>query len=152
MEHQIERTVEQLRLVAQRILQQLKMRDAVFIKSDELAIDYGISLDTLERFRDFDVAVANDLAIPAVKSDLAAFDFGDHPKPVILILENPARVIEGSVGERGEHWLETLWQSCRPAHAHELLSRKLRKVIEYRRRSTPGILCSHSVRDGPRKR
>src|SRR6478609_5990732 len=56
-----------------------------FSSSNELAIDdHGVALDPFKRLCDFDVAIANDLAIAAVKRDLAAFDFGDHPKPVIL--------------------------------------------------------------------
>ena len=41
-----------------------------------------------------------------------------------------------------------------PAHLapYRLFSTKLRKVIEYRSSSTAGMLCSHSVREGPESR
>jgi hypothetical protein len=90
MKHEIECDVLQLRLMAERVLQKLEMRNAVFADRYQLAIDNGIALHAFERFRNFDVAVAHDLAVAAVKRDAAVFDLCDHPEAVILILEYPA--------------------------------------------------------------
>lgn len=57
--------------MTQRILQQLKMRDAVRIQRDELAVDDRVALYALERFRDFHVALSDDLAVAVIERDLA---------------------------------------------------------------------------------
>jgi hypothetical protein len=51
--------------VAERVLQKLKMRYAVFIERDEFAVYHGIASYGFERFGDFNVAVTDDLAIAA---------------------------------------------------------------------------------------
>ncbi|MCP1912849.1 hypothetical protein J2R96_005329 [Bradyrhizobium elkanii] len=91
--------------MTQRVLKQLEMRNAVLSDRDELAIDHGVALHALQRFGDLDIAAADDLAVAAVECNLAPPDFRDHPEAIVLILENPAAVIERRVGERSEHWL-----------------------------------------------
>ena len=58
----------ELSLLAARILQQLEMRNLVFIQCDKFAIYYGVAFHAFKRFRDFDVAVADDLAVAAIES------------------------------------------------------------------------------------
>ena len=90
LEHEIESAIQQLRFMAQRVLKQLEMRDAVFSDRDEFAVDHGVALDALQCFGDLDIAVTDDLAVAAVERNLAPPDFSDHPKAVVLVLENPA--------------------------------------------------------------
>ena len=116
LEHEIESAIQQLRFMAQRVLKQLEMRDAVLSDRDEFAVDHGVALHALQRFGDLDIAVADDLAVAAVERNLAPPDFRDHPEAVVLVLENPAGVVERRVGERGEHRLQALGQGRRPAH------------------------------------
>ncbi len=71
LKHEIECEVAQLRLAAEGVLQQLKMRDAFFVERHELAVDHGVAFHAFERFRDFDVAMADDLAVAAIERDLA---------------------------------------------------------------------------------
>ena len=52
--------------MAQRVLKQLEMRDAVFSDRDELAVDHGVALHALQRLGDLDIAAADDLAVAAV--------------------------------------------------------------------------------------
>src|SRR5215213_9353034 len=92
--------------MAQRVLKQLEMRDALFSDRDELAVDHGVALHALQRLGDLDIAAADDLAVAAVERNLAPPYFRDHPEAVVLVLENPARVVERRVGERREHWLQ----------------------------------------------
>ncbi len=47
------------------------MRDAVLSKSDQFAVDDGIAPNFLKSLGDLDVAAADDLAVAAVKRDLA---------------------------------------------------------------------------------
>src|SRR3979490_2881180 len=82
------------------------MRDAVLSDRDELAIDHGVALHALQRFGDFHIAAADDLAVAAVERHLAAPDFRDHPEAVVLVLENPAGIVERRVGECSEHRLQ----------------------------------------------
>jgi hypothetical protein len=84
--------------MAERILHQLEMRNPVFVQGNEFAVYDRIAFHTFERFGDFDIAVADDLAVAAVKSDLAVFDLGDHAEAVIFILEDPAGIVEWSIG------------------------------------------------------
>jgi hypothetical protein len=107
-EHQIERAVEERGLGPQCVLQELKARDAVRIEGNELAIDHGVLLDLFEGLGDRLVAVADDLAVAGIERDLAALDAGDHAKAVPFGLEDPIRVIEGSIGKRCQHRLEVL--------------------------------------------
>src|SRR6185437_9239721 len=86
LEHKIEDAVQKLRLVPQRVLQKLEMRDSVLSDRHEFAINHGVALDALECLGDLDVAVANDFAVAAVKCDFAAHDFRDHAKAVVLVL------------------------------------------------------------------
>src|SRR5213080_5012323 len=103
--------------MAQRVLKQLEMRDPVLSDRDELAVDHGVALYALQRFGDLDIAAADDLAVAAVERDLALPDFRHHPEAVVLVLENPAGVVERRVGERSEHWLQARGQCRRPAHS-----------------------------------
>jgi hypothetical protein len=52
--------------VAQRILQQLEMGDAVLADGDELPVDDRVGLYAFKRLRDLDVRVADDLSVAAV--------------------------------------------------------------------------------------
>jgi hypothetical protein len=61
--------------------------------------------------------VTDNFAVAAVKRDLAALYFRDHAKPVIFILEDPPGIIEGAIGERGEHGLEKFRQGRYPPQA-----------------------------------
>src|SRR5882757_6186810 len=72
LKHEIECAVLQLRLLAERVLQQLKMRHAFLVERDKFAVDHGVAFYALERFRNFDVAMADDLAVAAVECDLTA--------------------------------------------------------------------------------
>ena len=72
---------------ATRILEELEMRDTISAYRDQFAIDHGIMLYALKRSRHFDVTVADDLAIAAVKGDLTVLDCCDHTESVILVLE-----------------------------------------------------------------
>lgn len=65
----------------------------------------GYTLHALQRFGDLDIAAADDLAIAAVERNLAPPDFRDHPEAIVLVLKNPAGVVERRVGERSEHRL-----------------------------------------------
>lgn len=91
--------------MTQRVLQQLKMRDAVLSDRDELAVDHGVALHALQRFGDLDIAAADDLAVAAVERNLAPADFRDHAEAIVFVLENPVGVVERRIGERSEHWL-----------------------------------------------
>jgi hypothetical protein len=106
--------------MAQRVLKQLEMRDAVFSDRDEFAVDHGVALDALQCFGDLDIAVTDDLAVAAVERNLAPPDFSDHPKAVVLVLEDPAGVVERRVGERRKHRLQALGQGRRPAHSRQI--------------------------------
>ena len=114
--------------MAQRVLKQLEMRDAVLSDRDELAVDHGVALHALQRFGDLDIAAADDLAVAAVERNLAPPDFRDHPEAVVLVLENPAGVVERRVGERREHRLQALGQGRRPAHSRPILKSALRNA------------------------
>jgi hypothetical protein len=105
LKHEIEGAIQEVRLMAQRILKQLEMREAVLSDRDEFAIDHGVALHALQRFGDLDIAAADDLAVAAVERNLAPPDFRDHPAAVVLVLENPAGVVERRVSERSEHRL-----------------------------------------------
>jgi hypothetical protein len=83
-----------------------------------------------ERFGDFNIAVADDLAVAAVQSDLVVSDLGDHAEAVIFILEDPAGIVERTIGQSGKHRLKPLRQRGSPAHACEAFSRTLRNVME----------------------
>jgi len=52
--------------VSQRILEQLKMRDAILSDGNKLAIDHGIMLDAFECRGDLDVAAADDYTVAAI--------------------------------------------------------------------------------------
>ena len=91
--------------MAQRVLQQLEMRDAVLSDRNEFAINHGVALHAFQRFGDLDIAAADDFAVSAVERNLAPPDLCDHPEAIVLILENPVGVVERRVGERSEHWL-----------------------------------------------
>jgi hypothetical protein len=67
LKHEIEGAIQKLRFMAQRVLKQLEMRDAVLSDRDELAVDHGIALHALQRFGDLDIAAADDLAVAAVE-------------------------------------------------------------------------------------
>jgi len=97
LEHQVENAVQKLRLVSQRVLEQLKMRDAILSDRNEFAIDHAVALDAFECLGDLDVAAADDFAVAAVERDLAALDFGDHAEAVVLVLEYPTGIVEGRV-------------------------------------------------------
>ena len=116
LKHEIEGAVEELCFTAQRILQELEMRNAVLVERDKLAVDDGIALDAFERLCDLDVVVADDLAVAAVERDLAAFDLCDHAEAIVFVLENPAVIVERPIGQRGKHRLEPLRQSGDAAH------------------------------------
>src|SRR5581483_9673780 len=90
LEHQVKSAVQKLRLVSQRILEQLKTRDAILSDRNKLAIDHGLKLDAFECLGNLDVAAADDFAVAAVQRDLAALDFSDHSEAVVLILEYPS--------------------------------------------------------------
>ncbi|MDB6147084.1 MAG: hypothetical protein JWO45_748, partial [Spartobacteria bacterium] len=106
MEHEVERAILKFRFVSERVLQQLEVRNAMRIQGDKLAVNHGVTFHTFERPGDFNIAVTDDLAVTAVEGDPAAFDFGDHAKPVILVLEYPSRIIERRVRERRKHRLQ----------------------------------------------
>src|SRR3979411_1887794 len=103
--------------MASRVLEQLEMRDAVLSDRDELAVDHGVALHALQRFGDLHIAAADDLAVAAVERTLAPPDFRDHSEAVVLVLENPAGVVERRVSERSEHRLQALGQGAAPAHS-----------------------------------
>ena len=105
--------------MAERVLQQLKMRDPVLVECDEFAVDHGVACDAFERFRDFDVTVADDLAVAAIERDLAALDLGDHAKAVVFVLEDPSRIVEGRVRQRRKHRLKAFRQCRCAAHGCE---------------------------------
>ena len=109
-EHHVEDAVEELRLMAQRVLQELEARDAVRIEGDEFAIEHRVDLEALESTRDLDVAVADDLAVAAVEGNASVFDNGHHPEAVVLVFKDPVRVVERRVGERRQHRLQALRQ------------------------------------------
>src|SRR5262245_39179648 len=102
------------------------MREAIATDSHQFAIDHRIVLYPLQRFRDFDVILADDLAVAAVKGDLTALNGCDHAKAVILILEYPVLIIKRAIGERGEHRLQTFGQCRGTRHDHALRGRTLR--------------------------
>jgi len=108
MKHQVEGAILELRLVAERILHQLKMRCPVFVQGDEFAVNHRVAFHAFERPGNFHVAVANDLAVAAVESDVTTFDLGDHAEAIILVLEDPAGIVERPVGQGGKHRLEPL--------------------------------------------
>src|SRR4051812_8609449 len=118
------------------------MRNPIFIQGDKFAVYHGVAFHAFERFRNLDVAVADDLAVAAVKGDLARLDVRDHAKPVVLILEHPFFVVERGVRERRKHGLQSFWQRRRPAHSLASCFSALQNVMQYRRPSTPGMLCS----------
>src|ERR1700712_263392 len=97
------------------------MRNAVLSDRDELAVDYGVALYALQRFGDLRIAAADDLAVAAVERNFAPPDFRDHPEAVVLVLENPAGIVERRVRERSEHRLQALGQGRRPAHSRPIL-------------------------------
>src|SRR5262249_26310666 len=117
MKHEIECNVLQLRLMAKRVLQKLEMRNAVFADCYKFSVDNRIALYAFERFCNFDVAVADDLAVAAIKRDAAAVDLCDHPEAVILIFKYPVLVVEGSICERSEHWLQAFRQCRNTGHS-----------------------------------
>ena len=88
-EHHVEDAVEELRLMAQRILQQLEARDAVPIQRDEFAVENSVDFEALESTRDLDVTVADDLAVAAVEGNASVFDDGHHPETVVLVFKDP---------------------------------------------------------------
>jgi hypothetical protein len=96
----------QFGFVAKSVLQKLEVRDPVPIERHEFAIDHRIPCDAFERFGDFDVVVADDLAITAVERDLAAFVTATMRKPSYLssniqfLSSNGASVSVASIGCR----------------------------------------------------
>ena len=70
------------------------MREAIAADRYQFAIDHRIVLYARQRFRDFDVVVADDLAVAAVKGNFTAFNCCDHAKAVVLILEYPVLIIK----------------------------------------------------------
>jgi len=112
--------------MAERILEELEMREAIFTYRYKFAIDYRIVLYAFQCFRNFDVVVADDLAVAAVEGDLTALNCCDHAKAVILILEDPGVIMKRRIGERGEHRLQTFRQSRRARHGYALRWRRLR--------------------------
>jgi hypothetical protein len=96
--------------MAQRVLKQLEMRDAVLADRDEFAVDHGVALHALQRFGDFHIAASDDLAVAAVERNLGPPDFRNHPEAVVLVFENPAGVVVRRVSKRSEHRLQTLGQ------------------------------------------
>src|ERR1700712_3279067 len=116
LKHEVEGAKLELRLFAERVLQELKMRDAVLVEHHELAVDHGIPADPFERPGNLDVVRTDDLTVAAVERDLADLDLRDHAEAVVLVLEDPILVVEWRVRQRGEHGLEALRQSRGPAH------------------------------------
>ena len=76
LKHEIESAILELRFMAQRILEQLEMRDAVLSDRDELTVDHGVALHALQGFGDLDIAAADDFAVAAVERNLAPPDCG----------------------------------------------------------------------------
>ena len=106
------------------------MRNPALIERHELAIDHRIAFDTFESFCDFDVIVADDLAVAAVERDLAAFGDSDHPKAVVFVFKDPVLIVERRIRQRGKHRLQAFWQRRGPGHYDALPSRTLRNVME----------------------
>src|SRR4051812_6952666 len=109
--------------MAPRVLEELEVREAVTTDRHQFAVDHSIVLDALQRFRDFDVVVADDLAVAAIESDLPAFDCCDHAKAVILVLKYPVLIIKRSINKRGEHRLQAFRQCRDTRHDHALRGR-----------------------------
>ena len=70
--------------MTQRVLEQLEARDAVPVERYEFAIEDGVDLHALQRARDLDVAVADDLAVAAVEGDLPSSMPATMRKPSYL--------------------------------------------------------------------
>jgi hypothetical protein len=85
-------------------------------------------------------AVADDLAVAAIESDLAAFDIRNHAKSVVFVFEDPLVIIERFICQRGKHRLEAL-RDGDDLRGFTLLERKKRlksilprhKLIEFSR-------------------
>ena len=54
--------------MAQRVLQQLKMRNSVLVEGDKFAVDHGIAVDAFKGFGDFDIVVADDFAVAGCRA------------------------------------------------------------------------------------
>src|SRR4029077_5864727 len=106
--HQIEDAIEQLGFMAECILEKLEARDALAVERDQFAIQHGVGFHPLKRLRDFDITVADDLAVATVERDVPGLDAGDHTEAVVLVLEDPIGVVERRVRERSKHWLKSL--------------------------------------------
>jgi hypothetical protein len=126
-EHQIKDAIEQLGLMTERVLEQLKVRHALAVERYQLAIQNGVYLYALQRLSNLNIAMADDLAVAAVKRDPTGFDAGDHAEAVVLVLENPSRIIKRSVSEGSQ--LKPLRKGRRARHGQPR-SKTLRNVIE----------------------
>ena len=73
-EHQIKDAIEQLGLMTERVLEQLKTRDALAVERYQFAVEDGVYLHALQRLSDLEVAMADDLAVAAVERDPPGFD------------------------------------------------------------------------------
>ncbi len=82
------------------------MRNPALIKRHELAVDHRIPSYAFESFGDFDVIVADDLAVAAVERDLAAFGDSDHTKAVVFVFKDPVNIVERRIRQRGKHRLQ----------------------------------------------
>src|SRR3981189_69209 len=127
MKHEVERAILQFSLITQRILKQLEVRDAVAVERHQFAIDHGVTLDQFERFCKVAIAMAYDFAVTAIEGNLSAFDIRNHAEPVVLILKDPAHVIERGIRERRKHRLQAFRQCRRPAHCIAPSMRTLHK-------------------------
>ena len=59
-EHQIKDAIEQLGLMTELVLEQLKARDALAVERYQFAIEDGVHLHALQRLSDLQVAMADD--------------------------------------------------------------------------------------------
>ena len=116
--------------MAERVLEQLKARHALAVERHQLAIQDSIYLYALQRLSDLDVAMADDLAVAAVKRDASGLNASDHSEAVVLVLENPAQITERSFRKDCEHGLKPLWKRRGAGHCQPRSS-TLRNVIEY---------------------
>jgi hypothetical protein len=57
---------------------------------------HGVGVNAFEGPGHLHVAVADDLAVAAVKRDLAPPDLGDHPEAVVFVLEDPVASSNGA--------------------------------------------------------
>ncbi len=100
---EVEHAIEETRRLPLGILQQLETRAPVGIERDELPIEHRLVLDGAKSLADRGIFLRDVVEVARIERRASGRRYGDGAEAVPLRLEEPAGIVEGLVGEGGEH-------------------------------------------------